>query len=167
MEDEKFRKMKLPESLVDIIPMRLSISVSRGMLTVFDYYAVDRKNRFCNIWMRTEYGDVKSWSKLYCIDVLGGEGMVYGLTENGEVFLTNSEVHSGGWQSYAEFPSLCEARRGELVLYDPKSKQSKVVQPHGVVDAFFVGDYTDSLFLLNKENGATSYEGAQTEEKRE
>ncbi|XVF52486.1 hypothetical protein PTKIN_Ptkin05aG0022200 [Pterospermum kingtungense] len=165
MEDEKFRKMKLPESLVDIIPMRLFISVSIGMLTVFEYYE-DERNRFCNIWVRTEYGDVKSWCKLYNIDVLGGEGRVYGLTENGEVFLTNSEL-SGGWQSLEEFQSLCEARRGELVLYDPKSKQTEVVQPHGVVDAFFVGDYTESLVLLNEEIGATSYEGSKIEEKRE
>ncbi|XVF52472.1 hypothetical protein PTKIN_Ptkin05aG0021000 [Pterospermum kingtungense] len=167
MEDEKFRKMKLPESVVDVNPMKLFISVSSGKLTVFEYYG-DAKNRFCNIWVRTEYGDVKSWSKLYGIDndVLGGGGRVYGLTENGEVFLANSEG-GGGLQSPEAFRSLFEVRRGELLLYDPRSRQSKVVQPQGVVDAFVVGDYTESLVLLNKESGATSYEGVKIEEKRE
>ncbi|XVF52490.1 hypothetical protein PTKIN_Ptkin05aG0022500 [Pterospermum kingtungense] len=167
MEDEKFRKMKLPESVVDVNPMTLFISVSGGMLTVFEYYG-DAKSRFCNIWARTEYGDVKSWSKLYSIDndVLGGRGRVYGLTENGEVFLAKSEG-GGGWRSPAQFRSLFEVRRGELLLYDPKSRQTKVVQPQGVVDAFFVADYTESLVLLNEESGATSYEGAKIEEKRE
>ncbi|XVF52488.1 hypothetical protein PTKIN_Ptkin05aG0022300 [Pterospermum kingtungense] len=167
MEDEKFRKMKLPESLVDINPMMLFISMSRGMLTVFEYYG-DSENRLCNIWVRAEYGDVKSWSKMYSIDngVLGGGGRVYRLTEHGEVFLAKSE-DDGGWRSYAEFQIMFEVRRGELLLYDPKSRQTKVVQPQGVLDAFFVADYTESLVFLNKESGATSYDGAEIEEKRE
>ncbi|XVF52491.1 hypothetical protein PTKIN_Ptkin05aG0022600 [Pterospermum kingtungense] len=165
MEDEKFRKMKLPESLVDVNPLKLFISVSRGMLTVFEYYLGEARNRCCNIWVRTEYGDVKSWSKLYSVDVLGEAGRVYGLTANGEVFLAMSDG-GGGFQSYAEFQDLVEVRRGELVLYDPKNRQTKVVQPHGVVDTFFVGDYTESLVLLNKEMGAISYEGAEIDVKR-
>ena len=64
MEDEKFRKMKLPESLVDVIPMKLFISVTRGMLTVSEYYFTEAKNRYYNIWWRKHYGDVKLWSKL-------------------------------------------------------------------------------------------------------
>ncbi|XVF52482.1 hypothetical protein PTKIN_Ptkin05aG0021800 [Pterospermum kingtungense] len=165
MEDEKFRKMKLPESMVDVNPMKLFISVSRGMLTVFEYYLGEAENKCCNIWVRTEYGDVKSWSKLYNIDVLGGAGRVYGLTENGEVFLAMCEG-GGGLQSYADFRNLFEVRRGELVLYDPKSRETKVVQPYGVLDAFFVGNYTESLVLLNKEMDPISYEGAQIEVKR-
>ncbi|XVE65194.1 hypothetical protein DITRI_Ditri07aG0161500 [Diplodiscus trichospermus] len=41
MEDEKFRKMKLPDSLVDVNPMKLFISLTRGMLTMFEYYIAE------------------------------------------------------------------------------------------------------------------------------
>ncbi|XVE65193.1 hypothetical protein DITRI_Ditri07aG0161400 [Diplodiscus trichospermus] len=61
---------------------------------------------------------------------------------------------------------MFEVRKGELVLYDPRSRQTRLVQPQAVVDAFFVGDYTQSLIFLNQESVATSYEGAKIEGKR-
>ncbi|XVF52475.1 hypothetical protein PTKIN_Ptkin05aG0021200 [Pterospermum kingtungense] len=155
MEDETFEKMKLPESLVYVDPMRLFISVNKGMLTVSEYYTGEANNMCVDIWVRTEYGDVNSWSKLYSLDVLRGRQRVLGLTEKDEVFVAISESDFV-WDRYAD-----------LLLYDPKSRQTKVVQPHGIVDAFFVGDYTESLVLLNKETGATSYEEAEIEEKKE
>ncbi|XVF52477.1 hypothetical protein PTKIN_Ptkin05aG0021300 [Pterospermum kingtungense] len=154
VEDEKFEKMNLPESLVHVNPMRLFISVTNGMLRVSEYYVGEAKNSCVNIWVRSEYGDMKSWSKLYSIDVLGGPLRVLRLTEKDEVFSAKSDC-CGVWGGYAD-----------LLLYDPKSRQTKVVQPHGVLDAFFVADYTESLVLLNKESGATSYEEDEIEEKR-
>ncbi|OMO85288.1 hypothetical protein COLO4_21674 [Corchorus olitorius] len=131
MEDEKFMKMKLPEALVEVNPRQLSISVNGGMLTVFHYYSSEPNsisNRCCDIWERTQYGDVKSWTKLYTIDVLGTAGRVFGLTETGR-------------------------------------QTTRVVQPKAAIDAFYAGDFIESLVFLNKKSGATSYEGAKIEEK--
>ncbi|XVF52484.1 hypothetical protein PTKIN_Ptkin05aG0022000 [Pterospermum kingtungense] len=155
LDDEKFKKLKLPESLLDVHPMKLFISVTKGMLTVSEYYSGEAKNSCVNIWVRTEYGDVKSWSKLYSVDVLRGVRRIFGFTGKDEVYLAKYE--GGMWDSYAD-----------LLLYDPKTRQTKVVQPHGNnVEAIFIADYTESLVLLNKESGTTSYEEAEIEEKQE
>ncbi|XVF52497.1 hypothetical protein PTKIN_Ptkin05aG0022900 [Pterospermum kingtungense] len=153
MEDEKFEKMMLPESLVDVNPTGLFISLTKGMLRVYEYYVGEANNRCVNVWVRTEYGDLKSWSKLYSIDLLGGRQRVLGLTEKDEVFVAKPEGRMR--DSYAD-----------LLLYDPKSGQTKLVQPHGIIDTFSVADYTASLVFLNKESGATSYDGAKIERKQ-
>ncbi|XVF52489.1 hypothetical protein PTKIN_Ptkin05aG0022400 [Pterospermum kingtungense] len=147
MEDETFEKMKLPESLVGVNSMRLFISVNKGMLIVSEYHIGEANNTCVNVWVRTEYGDVKSWSKLYSVDVLGSARRVLGFTDKDEVFVAKFD---GGGILYTY---------GDLLLYDPKSRQTKVVQPRGIVDLFFVADYTESLVLLSKESGAISYEG--------
>ncbi|XVF52483.1 hypothetical protein PTKIN_Ptkin05aG0021900 [Pterospermum kingtungense] len=154
MEDETFEKMMLPESLVGVNSMRLFISVNKGMLTVSEYHTGEANNMCVNVWVRTEYEDVKSWSKLYSVDVLEVAQMVLGMTDKDEVFLVKSDG-GGLWYTY-----------GDLLLYDPKSRQTKVIQPRGIVDFFFVADYTESLVLLNKESGAISYKGANIERKR-
>ncbi|OMO69141.1 hypothetical protein COLO4_29230 [Corchorus olitorius] len=168
MEDEKFRKMKLPEPLVGVNPMQLSISVNRGMLTVSHYYSSEENStRYCDIWERTQYGDLKSWTKLYTIDVLGGAGRVFGLTETGEVLLAAADRNTqGAFENFAALLSCFEAKSGDLVVYDPKGRQTThVVHPQGVIEAFYAGDYIESLVFLNKESGAASYEGATIKEK--
>ncbi|OMP07501.1 hypothetical protein COLO4_07286 [Corchorus olitorius] len=170
MEDEKFRKMKIPQLVDSANPMNVFISVTRGVLTVCNYYSLVADDRYCDIWEKTQYGDVKSWTKLYTvgIDVLGRAGRVVGLTGNDELLIAaddhgGSETEMGG---FSGFLSSFEVRSGNLVLYDPKSRQTNlVVQPQGVIDAFFAGEYIESLVFLNKESGATSYEGAKMEEK--
>ncbi|OMP07502.1 hypothetical protein COLO4_07287 [Corchorus olitorius] len=166
MEDEKFRKMKLPQPVDTTNPMNVFISVTKGVLTVCSYYSltleIEADDRYCDIWEKTEYGDSKSWTKLYTveIDVLGRTGRVVGLTGNDELLIATDD-HGG-----SAFLSRFEVRSGNLVLYDPKSRMTNlVVQPQGVIDSFFAGEYIESLVFLNKESGATSYEGAKIEEK--
>ncbi|OMO93619.1 hypothetical protein COLO4_16775 [Corchorus olitorius] len=118
MEDEKFMKMKLPESLVEVNPRQLSISVNRGTA-----------------------------------------GRVFGLTQTGEVLLAAADRSQRGYENFDAFLSCLEATSGDMVLYDPKGRQTTHgVQPKGAIDAFYAGDYIESLVFLNKESGAASYE---------
>ncbi|OMP10163.1 hypothetical protein COLO4_04758 [Corchorus olitorius] len=147
MEDEKFRKMKLPQPVDTTNPMNVFISVTRGVLTVCSYYSlsldIEADDRYCDIWEKTQTG----W--------------VVGLTGNDELLIATDD-HGG-----SAFLSRFEVRSGNLVLYDPKSRKTNlVVQPQGVIDAFFAGEYIESLVFLDKESGATSYEVAKIEEKR-
>ncbi|OMP07603.1 hypothetical protein COLO4_07202 [Corchorus olitorius] len=147
-------------------PIMLRISVNRGMLTVSHYY-YGEANRYCDIWERTQYGDVKSWTKLYTIDVLRGAGRVFGLTETGEVLLAPADRTEGGFENFDALLSCFKAKSGNLVLYDPKSRQTNLlVQLQGVIDAFYAGEYIESLVFLDKESGAASYEGATIKEKQ-
>ncbi|OMP07503.1 hypothetical protein COLO4_07288 [Corchorus olitorius] len=97
--------------------------------------------------------------------IVGTAGRVFGLTETGEVLLAVADRSQGGSENFDAFLSCFEATSGDMVLYDPKGRQTtRVVQRKAAIDAFYAGDFIESLVFLNKESGATSYEGAKIEE---
>ncbi|KAM7515379.1 hypothetical protein LguiA_004962 [Lonicera macranthoides] len=89
------------------------------------------------IWVMNEYGVGNSWTKLFTIDDPGRDkiGKVLHFRENGDIlFVRQLDDFMFG--------------QGDLVSYDPKSKQIKDLGLHGHTNLFYVVTYMESLILL-------------------
>ncbi|KAM7493541.1 hypothetical protein LguiB_028150 [Lonicera macranthoides] len=102
----------------------------------------------CNIWVMKEYGVAESWTKQFTIDLSKVDSWRPSyFRENGNTFLVTygGYLHSGFGDG------------GNLLCYDPKSKQIKKVEGKEVVS--FVGTYRESLVLLKGLNGVLAKHG--------
>ncbi|KAM7490662.1 hypothetical protein LguiA_033583 [Lonicera macranthoides] len=102
----------------------------------------------CNIWVMKEYGVAESWTKQFTIDLSKVDSWRPSyFRENGNIFLVTygGYLHSGFGDG------------GNLLCYDPKSKQIKKVEGKEVVS--FVGTYRESLVLLKGLNGVLAKHG--------
>ncbi|KAL0406445.1 UNVERIFIED_CONTAM: F-box protein [Sesamum latifolium] len=127
LSSEVFDEMQLPSALENELPINLNAAVLARSLAVIQY---DERvwSKSCCIWVMKNYGDRKSWSKQYNIEVDGGLGMVLGFRANGDVLLT--------------------ARNRGLVSYNPVTGQGRDLGIFGTKDSFYVGTYVESLSLL-------------------
>ncbi|CAL5403873.1 unnamed protein product [Camellia sinensis] len=97
LRDEVFGELNLPESLVKLNPLTLSIAEFRKSIVVcHEPYISSSK---CFVWVK-EHGKVESWTKLYTIDTVE-MGEVLFLRGNGEVVLSS---------------------RNGLIAYNPKNQ---------------------------------------------
>ncbi|KAM3395668.1 F-box/kelch-repeat protein [Capsicum galapagoense] len=137
--DEKFREMCLPQSLVRVSPMDLSVRLCGDRISVIWYEkgrdvgeACDR----CGVWVMDRYGEVESWNKKFVVVLEGGISHAVGFGRNGE-FMVEKFV-------------------GDLLSYDSESKEFKDLGIHGGKDSFFVSEYSESLVLLDGSGGDTT-----------
>lgn len=128
MDDEISGKILLPDDLALVCARYLSITVVGGSLGVIKN---DDSGSWC-VWMMKEYGVMKSWTKLYNIDSVGGIEFVIGFRKNGEVLLAS--------------------QRNELVTYNPETMLSKGMGISGEASSFYINKYTESLVLLTGQN---------------
>ncbi|CAL5406742.1 unnamed protein product [Camellia sinensis] len=81
-----------------------------------------------DMWVMEKYGLVESWTKLFAIiDYQESLGPVIGFRKNNEVLLVSS---------------------GNLVSYDPETKEKKNHGIHGIGYLFYVDTYVESLVLV-------------------
>ncbi|KAI5661939.1 hypothetical protein M9H77_21262 [Catharanthus roseus] len=123
---EVFEDILLPKPLINESPINISAGVYEEKLAVFQY---DKrfKTKICSIWVMEEYGVRKSWKKLFNIDV-DGLGIIFGFKKECDIMLTLSN--------------------GEIVSYDPRTKETRNVGISGTKYSAFADAYTESLALL-------------------
>lgn len=109
----------------------------RGQLSVMEYQVKGGERSRCNILVKEEYTVASSWSKVVSVKLEGWWGKVLWLRENGRL--------------------LCVTRDGGFVSYDPKRKCIIRMLGRSWPQRFYVGVYTQSLVLLDKESGSISY----------
>jgi len=86
--DEKIGEMIIPDCVLCRDHIDLTVTVFDGLLSL-----VVLQRRFCreghdSIWAMKEYGDAKSWIKVFNIDHLKGRVSDFvGFKKNGEMFL--------------------------------------------------------------------------------
>ncbi|XP_027127218.2 F-box/kelch-repeat protein At3g23880-like [Coffea arabica] len=129
LSNEVFEELLLPDALAVECPINMCTSVCEDSIAVLNY---DKRvgTGSCSIWLMKVYGDVKSWSKMYTVDLEGELGKVLSFRKDGNILLTASD--------------------GELCSYDPdpRLQEIKYIGILGTKDSFFVGRYTESLALL-------------------
>ena len=59
----------------------------RGSLSVVCYEPLHRS---CSIWVMKKYGVVKTWSKLFTVDLCGLVKRVIGFRKNGHIFVVQN-----------------------------------------------------------------------------
>ncbi|XP_059661216.1 F-box protein CPR1-like [Cornus florida] len=131
MGAEVFREMMLPESVAHTDVLKLSVSVRGTSLALTQYQKIWQSEN-CWVWVMKEYGVVKSWTKLFTIDMREGIRTFMGFRSNNDVLLS--------------------ARVRGLVSYDPNIKQIKYLRIHGSNRSFYADSYVESLVLLKGEN---------------
>ncbi|XP_030967672.1 putative F-box protein At1g32420 isoform X2 [Quercus lobata] len=104
----------------------------RGSLSVVYIELVDNK-RSCFIWVMKECGVVKSWIKLYTINLTGEFRSVLGFQKNGHIFM---QAGLG--------------KNARLSSYDPQSQQLKNLGFYGWLSYSCVHYYVENLVLLDK-----------------
>ncbi|XP_059663287.1 F-box/kelch-repeat protein At3g06240-like [Cornus florida] len=127
MSTEEFHEMKLPTSLVCAGVLDLNIAVIKESLSVFQYHRTT--TRQVSIWVMKEYRVSESWAQLFTVDLDRGYGKIIGFRRNGEVLLPSN---------------------GDMLSVDLQAQQSTFCGIRGVAKSFYVGNYTESLVLLNK-----------------
>ncbi|GMP67616.1 hypothetical protein CsSME_00027543 [Camellia sinensis var. sinensis] len=135
MCDELFRQVFLPDSLAAQRWTNLKINVFGESLCVM-HHVCSSANKGYDMWVMEKYGVVESWTKLFAIiDYQESLGPVLGFRKNSEVFLVSS---------------------GNLVSYDPETKEKKNHGIHGIGYLFYVDTYVESLVLGCGYNGSSS-----------
>ncbi|KAM7503215.1 hypothetical protein LguiB_002119 [Lonicera macranthoides] len=128
MGNDVFSELQLPESLVYVVPLNLTVALMGESLSVLqcDEYL---HSRVCTVWIMKEYGIVESWSKLCTIDLGGILMRTIGLRKNGDFLLAVDE---------------------DLFSYNPNNHHIKNLGLQSSSPAFFVAGYVDSLVLLEE-----------------
>ncbi|KAM7497932.1 hypothetical protein LguiA_022346 [Lonicera macranthoides] len=130
MENEALGSMMVPHSLQHGFPPRVAVFGDSLSLMQLIFSGNDRH---CCTWVMQEYGIAKSWTKQFTIDLNKGFLKApFGIRGNGNALLAT--VNENGL--------------GDLVSYDPKSKQMKNLGIRGQPYAFNKDTYVESLVLL-------------------
>ena len=104
----------------------------RGSLSVVYIELVDNKC-CCFIWVMKECGVVKSWTKLFTINLSGEFRSVLGFQKNGHIFMQAG-------LGYDEW----------LSSYDPQSQQLKNLGSYGWLSKSCADYYVENVVLLDK-----------------
>ncbi|XP_022734374.1 F-box protein CPR30-like [Durio zibethinus] len=140
ISSDEFLVIRLPESLIDLCPMDLSImKYEESSIAVLKRDWEDGEQ--LEMWIMKEYGVVESWTKaLHLTDQSGRLPRVLGFRKNGEVLL---EVDSG-----------------EMASLDLNCHQMEHLGIEAESGFLFVDSYVESLVLLDKGVDAGSVSGA-------
>ncbi|EOY12848.1 F-box and associated interaction domains-containing protein, putative isoform 1 [Theobroma cacao] len=128
---EKFNVIRLPESLVDLCPMDLSImKYEESSIAVLKRDWEDGEQ--LDMWVMKEYGVNESWTKVLHLTDQSGESLprVLGFRKNREVLL--------------------EVDGGELASLDLNCRQMENLGIEAEAGFLFVGSYVESMALLDK-----------------
>ncbi|KAK4723622.1 hypothetical protein R3W88_026401 [Solanum pinnatisectum] len=129
--DEVFGEIMLPDALVGVTTMNLSIMLFEESVAVVKYGS-EIGGDSCEVWVMKQYGVLESWSRLYHINLVAGMEKVVGFRNNGEV--------------------LFSTRRNDLVSYDPNSGRNMSLGIQGISSLFYVQNYRESLIMFNRNN---------------
>ncbi|KAH0720062.1 hypothetical protein KY284_005092 [Solanum tuberosum] len=132
--DEVFGEIMLPDALVSVIPMNLSIMLFEESLVV--RYEREIDDASCEVWVMKQYGVLESWSRLYRINLVADMEKVVRFRNNGEV--------------------LFSTRSNDLISYDPNSGRNMGLCIQGSYRSFYVQNYMESLILLKGNNAVLS-----------
>ncbi|KAL2895794.1 hypothetical protein RDABS01_000792 [Bienertia sinuspersici] len=152
VEEEKFKKMKLPEALAKELTLNLCVSEYGGKLSVLHSVrkgtVIGNEMDRCEIWVKGEYNVGSSWCKMFGVEMnsSAGLGWIQCLRKNGDV--------------------LAFTKNGELVSYDPLKKQTNRLHLHGCWRSWFTCSYSESLILLDKKKGISTYDAAAGKRKK-
>ncbi|KAK9725977.1 hypothetical protein RND81_05G181300 [Saponaria officinalis] len=152
VDEDKFKKMKLPDPISKVNTLNLSVSDYDGKLSVM--YSemkggfTGKEMKRCEIWVKNEYNVGNSWCRLVSIDLDSGSGLrwVQRLRKNGDV--------------------LGFTERRTLVSYDPSTKKSTGLGFRGRWRSWFTCGFTESLILLDKNYGVGTYKEAVGNKKK-
>ncbi|KAF8011761.1 hypothetical protein BT93_I0026 [Corymbia citriodora subsp. variegata] len=115
--DEVFNEMPLPKScFVGIMLFRAYLAVLNNSLVLL-IHQVDPRGQSkdtCYIWVMTEYGVPKSWTKLHTLDLDEGVSKFHGFTRSGEL--------------------LMETCQHELILWNPSMGLTRFIRTLGAFD---------------------------------
>lgn len=75
LSNEAFEELLLPDALAVECPINMCTSVCEDSIAVLNYDKCVGTGS-CSIWLMKAYGDVKSWSKMYTVDLGGGLGKI-------------------------------------------------------------------------------------------
>ncbi|KAM7497892.1 hypothetical protein LguiA_022306 [Lonicera macranthoides] len=128
MGNNVFSDLQLPETLVEVFPLKLVVALVGKSLSVLQYDEY-LGSKVCTVWIMKEYGVVESWHKLCTIDLGGRLTRTIGLRRNGDFLLAVDE---------------------DLVSYNPNTHQIKNLGLRSISHAFYVASYVDSLVLLEE-----------------
>ncbi|CAN4084502.1 unnamed protein product [Withania somnifera] len=128
---ENFRVICLPDSVTERNVMKLDVMIMGTSLALIEYEKFWQSD-YCWIWAMEEYGVVKSWSRVYNIDLRGGFRNVVGFRTHGEL--------------------LISARMVGMVSYNPKTRNISYLGIHGTNRSFHGEPFFESLALVGKED---------------
>ncbi|CAK7325127.1 unnamed protein product [Dovyalis caffra] len=128
----KFGEMTVPDCVVFRDDMDLTVTVFGGLLSLAASWRPYYSDVSYSIWQMKEYGDAKSWTKLFNIEqpIRYGDSFV-GFKKNGELFLD-----VGG-----ELTSYSKTKNGSCRLRGTKISR---------IEPFYLDSYVESLVLLNE-----------------
>ncbi|XP_074271142.1 uncharacterized protein LOC141595070 [Silene latifolia] len=130
---EKFQMMKLPLELREFCPLGLRVSECRGLLCVNHYVMTNMlvgELVQYNLWVKKEYNNGGSWSKVASIDLRGS-------LQKGIYWRRNGEL-------------LFSSKDEELVSYDIETGNVATLAPGNAV-RYDACSFVESLAFLNKD----------------
>ncbi|KAK7313691.1 hypothetical protein VNO77_38884 [Canavalia gladiata] len=130
VEEENFKKLKLPPELSSLYSFELTISLINGCLSLVDYVH-EVTTGVCNIWMQRES---ESWNKMYSINLQSRIQKVFVSRTSDEIFAV----------PYGQ----------SLHVFDSKTQKMTNLGIQGIARSFSISEYTQSLVLLDRENDA-------------
>ncbi|XP_021719662.1 uncharacterized protein LOC110687335 [Chenopodium quinoa] len=121
--------MELPLALLGVCPIVLEVSESKGLLSMIQY---KKYGDGFEMWTQKEYDVIDSWSKVLSVDFEEPKLLkVLRWRQNGEV--------------------LAQTFEGELLSYDPGTKNMITIRDDGMFAAFYACTFTESLVFLEKD----------------
>ncbi|PHT43624.1 hypothetical protein CQW23_17649 [Capsicum baccatum] len=132
---ETFSEMSLPQELAHVCFLSLTLCGER--ISVISYEESRNHAPSCDtcvVWVMNQYGKPESWMKEFIVDLRGEITKAIGFVRNGK-FLA------------VEYP-------GNVLSYDPDSRELKDLDIHGMYHSFFLRKYAESLMLLDGNSGA-------------
>ncbi|KAM7497707.1 hypothetical protein LguiA_022121 [Lonicera macranthoides] len=140
MKNEQLGSMMLPACAEHYWDWEMRVAVYGDLLSLIHK---PKDEVSCYIWVMKEYGVEKSWSKQFTIDLKQVNfAREYFFRENGDILMAPSRGSTPYY--YAD---------GNLISYDPNSKQIKRLRVHEKIGLFYVVTYMESLALLEGLNG--------------
>ncbi|KAH7860338.1 hypothetical protein Vadar_012305 [Vaccinium darrowii] len=115
MGNEVLREIMVPNDLVKIDVLQLSISVLGTSLALIQYEKILLSDH-CWAWVMKDYGMTESWGRLYTIDMREEILRVVRFKKNNEVLCASATRGTG------------------LLSYDPNSREIKNLGIHGLND---------------------------------
>ncbi|KAM7497928.1 hypothetical protein LguiA_022342 [Lonicera macranthoides] len=143
-KSKTFGVMRVPHRAEMDVNLRLCVAVFGESLSLIDE-RIYMNETYCNIWVMKEYGVEHTWTRQLKIDTTPVPHprrsfdclrVLYGFTNNGDVLLAEN------------------SDSGDLVSYDPKSRNVKKLGIRGCGLSFYFSTYMESLVLINGKNDA-------------
>ncbi|KAM3301977.1 hypothetical protein P3S67_016479 [Capsicum chacoense] len=132
---ETFSEISLPQELAHVCFLSLTLCGER--ISVISYEEGRNHDPSCDtcvVWVMNHYGKPEWWMKGFIEDLRGEITKAIGFVRNVKLLAV-------------EYP-------GNVLSYDPDSREFKDLDIHGMYDSFFLNKYVESLMLFDGNSGA-------------